>query len=133
MLRRSDAENARSRLKFENLKTLLKNKKLILISAAAIILGLLLVSTASQENSAATDRNEAHLEEFLESVKGVGECRVIITYKPKSSSYSKNEEVYAVAVACRGATKRGIEAEIVELVSSLYGIGTNRVKVFLLE
>ena len=118
-------------MKFEELKGLFKNKKLIIIPVFAVILGLLLLGGKSEE--AATDTKEAQLEQFLESIKGVGECKVIITYKSDSSYYSKKEEVYAVAVCCRGATRKGIEAQITELVSSLYGIGTNRVKVFLLD
>ncbi|MBQ1260640.1 MAG: hypothetical protein IIX96_01345 [Clostridia bacterium] len=119
-------------MKFEELKGLFKNKKLIIISVFAVILGLLLLGGGKTEK-AATDTKEAQLEQFLESIKGVGECKVIITYKSDSSYYSKKEEVYAVAVCCRGATRKGIEAQITELVSSLYGIGTNRVKVFLLD
>ena len=120
-------------MKSEELKMLLKNKKLIIITLAAIILGLILIGTSSKNESTVTDTKELQLEEFLKSINGVGECKVIITYKNSTSYYSKNEEVFAVAISCRGASRRGIEAQIVELVSTLYGIGTNRVKVFLLD
>jgi hypothetical protein len=68
-------------------------------------------------------------------VEGVGECRVIITYTTVGDSYyqSASKKVYAVAISCEGAKRVGVKANLTELVSSMFGIGTNRVSVLPLD
>ena len=91
-----------------------------------VILGvlLLLLSSAFGSDDGEKEKSktgEDRLYEICSMVEGVGECRVMITYE--------NEEVYAVAVLCEGAGSVEVRERIVELVSSLYGIGSHRIAV----
>ena len=68
---------------------------------------------------------EESLERICASVVGVGECRVIIGYTPTSRSSEKRVE--SVCVVCRGASSVKVRERLTELLSSLYGIGSNRI------
>jgi type III secretory pathway lipoprotein EscJ len=65
---------------------------------------------------------EGELSELCSAIDGVGRCRVMITY-------GEGEEVAAVAVLCDGADSVEVRARLNELISSLYGIRTNRISV----
>ena len=41
----------------------------------------------------------------------------------------KNGEVYAVAVICRGADNPKVRERLTELITSMYGIGANRISI----
>lgn len=91
-----------------------------------LILGVLLIafsSIGSGEEPIATE--EERTAELCSLVDGVGDCRVMITYREGDGE----EQVYAVAVLCDGAESVQVRAELTELICSLYGIGANRVKV----
>ena len=68
---------------------------------------------------------EERLSELCAAVEGVGECRVMVTYE--------GESVYAVAVLCEGAESVAVKERVVELIGSLYGIGSNRIAVIELD
>ena len=76
------------------------------------------------------EESEASLEErtaqMCSSVRGVGECEVMITYSP-------DDEVYAVAVLCDGADDVTVRRELIELASTLFGIGSNKVTILKLS
>ena len=71
---------------------------------------------------AVIDGPEAQLSELCSSIDGVGRCRVALTF-------GEGEEVYAVAVLCDGAENAKVRSKVCELISSLYGIGYNRISV----
>lgn len=92
-----------------------------------IILGILMVLLGSvigstEKEAAVEPTEEQRLSQMLSSVEGVGECRVMITY-------SDGGEVFSVAVLCEGADSVRVRGRVIELVSSLYGIGSNRIAV----
>ena len=109
-----------------NLKQLLGSKGgsliIVLILLATVILVFPSASSTDKEEAADLETKTAKL---CSSVSGVGECRVMLTYR--------DGEVYAVAVVCRGAESASVRRDITELVTSLFGIGTNRVEILLLE
>ena len=72
---------------------------------------------------------EDKVEKICSMIDGVGECRVIMTYREVEGV----DSVYAVTVLCEGAESVGVCRDITEMISSLYGIGYNRVEIFLLE
>ena len=45
----------------------------------------------------------------------------------------RGEEVYAVAVVCEGADSTAVRSDITELLTSIYGIGANRVEILPLK
>ena len=116
----------------------LKKRGGLIKAILVIALGVLLIALASGGNEESTGSNDELAEsvrEFCESVEGVGECRVIITYTTVGDSYysSSSKKVYAVAISCKGARSTSVRAELTELVSSMFGIGANRVSVLPLD
>ena len=62
-------------------------------------------------------------------IDGVGECRVMMTYRDREGE----DSVYAVTILCDGAGSVNVRRDLTEMVCSLYGIGRNRVEIFLLN
>lgn len=100
-----------------------KGGKTPLLIIILLALALLLLPTLGQGDSA--DDLEGRTAELCSSVSGVGECRVMITYR--------GEEVYAIAVVCEGADSTAVRGDITELLTSIYGIGANRVEILPLK
>ena len=93
---------------------------------------LLLFSTAGEERTDAGIQyeEEIRLTELCRRVKGVGDCYVMIGYTTERVGYSSSEKrVSSVTVLCDGADSARVRGELVELITSLYGIGSNRVTV----
>ena len=89
-----------------------------------LALSLLLMVGAGGKDAAPTDLDE-RTAELCSQVSGVGECRVMITYR--------DDEVFAVAVLCDGADNIEVRKNLTSLISSLYGIGAHRVEILSLE
>ena len=111
----------------------LMGKKSIWKIALLLFVGLVLVLVGTQGSSVKESTKDAEdesqrLAALCEAVKGVGECRVMITYSSVSSGYkATTQRVESVCVVCEGADKIEVRRSLVELLSSLYGIGTNRI------
>lgn len=90
-----------------------------LLIGAILILIVFLLFPGEEKRAEGTDE----LTELCSEIEGVGECRVSVSYK------NGGEEVYAVAIVCEGADDPYVRARLVELFSSLYGIGANRISV----
>ena len=106
---------------FEFLKTKRASPMLLL---PILALSLLLIGGTGQKTEAPTGIEE-RTAELCSQVSGVGECRVMITYR--------DEEVFAVAVLCDGADNIEVKHNLTSLISSLYGIGAHRVEILSLE
>ena len=96
-----------------------KNKWLSLI-ALLLLLGVLLMSLPEQGGGAHSDE-ESRVAELCCGVRGVGRCTVMLNIK--------EGEVISAAVLCEGADSPSVESQVKELISSLYGIGYNRISV----
>lgn len=124
-------ENVRWSLKSDNIfREFISKGKGLGAAAVILILGILFIvmgaSDKKTDSSQITD-DETRLAEMCSSTEGVGDCRVMITYK------NDGEEVYAVAVLCDGADNTEVRASVIRLVGSLYGIGSNRISILKLE
>ena len=106
---------------FEFLKTKRASPMLLL---PILALSLLLIGGTGQKTEAPKDLEEKTAE-LCSQVSGVGECRVMITYR--------DDEVFAVAVLCDGADNIEVKNNLTSLISSLYGIGAHRVEILSLE
>ena len=106
---------------FEFLKTKRASPMLLL---PILALSLLLLGGTGQKTEAPKDLEEKTAE-LCSQVSGVGECRVMITYR--------DDEVFAVAVLCDGADNIEVKNNLKSLISSLYGIGAHRVEILSLE
>lgn len=99
-----------------------QDKGFILLIIGAIALALLLIPSGSKKAEEPVELDDAaRLEELCSQIEGVGECRVMVTYK--------GGEVYAVAVICKGADSPKVRERLTDLITSMYGIGANRVTV----
>ncbi len=95
------------------------------------VLGVLLLFIAlgisdGETNAPAVTDPTTELAETCSSLEGVGRCRVMI-------SYGEGGEVSAVAVLCDGAESVYVRERIIELISSLYGIGSHRITILKLH
>ena len=106
---------------FEFLKTKRASPMLLL---PILALSLLLIGGTGQKTEEPKDLEE-RTAELCSQVSGVGECRVMITYR--------DDEVFAVAVLCDGADNIEVKHNLTSLISSLYGIGAHRVEILSLE
>ena len=84
---------------------------------------LLFIGSNSSSGEVGVKSEEARAAEMCAMMDGVGECRVMMTYRPDSN------EVYAVLVLCDGAESVAVREKITSLFTSLYGIGAHRVEV----
>lgn len=127
-----------------------KNKKMLLV-VGLVLLGIILaLSSSGKESQAAPDvesleeyktRLEGELAEVCGSIKGVGKCRVTLTFsRGVESSYkgsllieTKPPEVLGVAVVCRGADSPSVRAELTRLFTSLFDIPSTRVAILKLN
>ena len=90
-----------------------------------LVVGLLLIllSGMPTENQAEIHTEEDRVAEMCSLIEGVGDCRVMMTYKNGS------DDVYAVLVLCDGGESVTVREKITSLFCSLYGIGAHRVEI----
>lgn len=91
-----------------------------------MLLGLILILIGNEqtgEKIAITQTEEMRATEMCAMMDGVGDCRVMMTYRADS------DEVYAVLVLCDGAESVAVRERITSLFTSLYGIGSHRVEI----
>lgn len=115
----------------EKLKTI-KHIELILL-AAAICIGVLVYlgvcedretpQTTPSFSYSGTDSEEKRLEQLLESINGVGDCVVMMTYAQDGS-------VEGVAVAAQGAGDMKVKLKIIDVVCALIDVDGDKIKVY---
>lgn len=116
---------------FAGILSFIKKNKTLIFVAVLLLLGVLLIFPSSDSKAADGDDVEARLEELCSSLSGVGACRVMVTYDVVGKSYASEgrKVVESVTVVCKGADKLGVRAELTAMLSSLFGIGTNRIHI----
>lgn len=80
---------------------------------------------------------EEELGEMCSSIKGVGRCRVTVSfsegesleYKGSTLIGSRPPRVLGVCVVCEGAELDGVKSALSECMRSLFDIGSNRISV----
>lgn len=126
------AENARLNLISDKtfFKHIAKRKTvvpmiLVLFIAVICIIG----GTKSKgEQEESDDSLEKRVSDLCASIDGVGNCRVMIYYQKASSRYDE-QKVESVVVICEGGDSVKVKKCLTEMLSSFFGIGSNRVKV----
>lgn len=100
-----------------------------------LAVGILLVvfgvfgSSGDKETETHYTDEEMRLAEFCSSLDGVGDCRVMIVYSSTGRYQSTQTRVESVSVICDGGGSVLVRQKLTELLSSLYGIGANRITV----
>ena len=113
---RSESENL--------LVPFIKKNKGTLLLALLLLLGILLMLLPTASADEPVDE-ERRMSELCAELSGVGRCTVML---------NKNEgEVVSAAVLCDGADSPEVELELKELLSTLLGIGYNRISVLKLS
>ncbi len=92
-----------------------------------ILIGLLLIFLCgfSGEKNTEAKGEEEKLSDMCSSMDGVGECRVMLTYK----EIEGESQVYGVLVLCEGGESVVVKERITSVFCSIYGIGANRVEI----
>ncbi len=133
------------------IKTLLRGRgSRIALLAFVFIIGVAIVLVSGKgDDEKAGERTleeyklqlEGELAEICSSVKGVGKCRVSVsfsrgtenTYKGSMLIETRPPEVLGVIIVCRGADSDSVRRDLTELVTSLFGIPSNRVAILKLS
>ena len=93
----------------------------ILLALLLVGVGMILLGRGGEaEKNSATLSEE--LAELCSMVEGVGECRVMLTE-------SEGGEVVSVAILCDGGDRVEVRAALTDVISELFGIGTNRISI----
>ena len=96
----------------------LKLGVILLLGAALILIGSLGGRTDTQD----TPDTESRVADMCALTEGVGRCEVMLTY-------SEDGEVESALILCEGGDLPSVRARVTDMVSSLFGIGTNRIRV----
>ena len=96
---------------------------LLMIVGIALMLFASLGSNTADTKDYSTGDNVRELEQLCSMMDGVGECRIMMTYR------DGGEEVYAVLILCEGADSVKVRESVTSLFTSLYGIGSHRVEI----
>ena len=94
---------------------------LLLVGAALIFIG----SIGGKGSDIVELGEEERVAQICSLMEGVGECEVMITYDPDS----REERVFAVLVLCEGADSPTVCERLCSSLSSVYGIGYNRIEI----
>ena len=123
-----------------------KGRRRLLAVALLLFVGALLIllpfSTGKEEKSELTlEEYKVDLEEEVASiasgVKGVGKCRVLITFERGAQNTYKGGElietrpplVLGVTVVCDGADSDNVRVRLTDMITALFNIPSNRVAV----
>ena len=109
----------------------IKEKKDVMKIALVLALGLLLIFIGSKDRTKTEsgEELEERVASICEAIDGVGECKVMIYYKNEAYSRSDEKTVDSVVIVCRGADSIEIRKSLTEMLSSLFGIGANRIRI----
>ena len=104
-----------------------------MLTVAVILgLGLLLIFLGTSEGGTSVEvGTENSIESICSSIEGVGECRVLISYKTEEGGWGSGERevIDGIAVVCEGGGSADVRRRVTEVLSGIYGIGANRIRV----
>ena len=107
-----------------------KEKKDFTKILIVLALGLILMFLGNKSED--TVLIEAGIEEKIATacsgVDGVGECSILVYYAPQDSR-TDEAKVESVIVICEGADSVEVRLTLTEMLSSFFGIGTNRIRI----
>lgn len=99
--------------------------KVVLVIALALIL-IFLGSGSRKTEVSESEGIEESLASMCSSIRGVGECSVMVYY---GSDQKGEETVESVIVICDGADSSQVRLTLTEMLSSFFGIGANRIRI----
>ena len=109
----------------------IKEKKDVTKVAIVLALGLILIFLGGRSDETVTD-TEIGIEERIAAacsgVEGVGECQVYLYYS-ESDKKNDSDKIESVIVVCEGADSVEVKLRLTKMLSSFFGIGSNRVRI----
>lgn len=130
---------------------ILKNKRIILL-VALVTVGILILALSSGGDDVSSSVGETTLGEYKASleaelcelcskIEGVGRCYVSVSfsrgaqnsYKGSSLIETKPPEVLGITVICKGADSDLVRSRVIDMLSALFGIGSNRIAILKLK
>lgn len=108
--------------------TYIRERKQTLWIILILLIALVVIFISSSDTATTSDDDslEARVSALCESIADVGECRVLIYYKPQTSRYD-DKKVESVVVVCEGADSLSVRKTLTDMLSAFFGIGSNRV------
>lgn len=114
----------------EKLKTV-RHIELILLAAAICIAILVYLGVSNKDGAeipvytpqSQGQSEEARLEELLESITGVGDCTVMVTY-------GEDGGVEGVVVSAEGAGDMNVKLKIIDVICTLMNVDGGKIKVY---
>ena len=109
----------------------IKEKKDVTKVAIVIALGLILIFLGgrSEKTSSVTEISaEDRISAVCSGVDGVGECKVYLYYS-ENDKKNDTEKIESVIVVCEGADSVDVRLRLTKMLSSFFGIGSNRVRI----
>lgn len=92
----------------------------------ALAVGLALIFAGNESEVESVEINvEDRISAMCSSIEGVGECEVILYYSESRDA----ERVESIIVICDGADSVEVKSRLISMLSSFFGIGTNRIRV----
>ena len=107
-----------------------KEKKDFTKILIVLALGLILIFLGNKsEDVVASDVDiEEKIATACSGVAGVGDCSVLVYYAPQDLR-ADEAKVESVIVICDGADSVEVRLTLTEMLSSFFGIGTNRIRI----
>ena len=114
----------------EKLKTV-RHIELILLAAAICIAILVYLGVSNKDGTeipvytpqSQSQSEEARLEALLESITGVGDCTVMVTY-------GEDGGVEGVVVSAEGAGDMNVKLKIIDVICTLMNVDGGKIKVY---
>ena len=102
-----------------------KNKWAFFLILLVLLGALLIILSNNVSETSASDSDEARIAAVVSGIEGAGRVEVVVN--------KKEGEVISCAVICSGGSSERVVSEVKSLISSLYGIGYNRISVLKLS
>lgn len=106
----------------------LKGKDIIKV-AVILFFGLLLIFLGGKDGESTEQQqgDDQKIADACSKIDGVGKCSVYVCYS--TGREGDGDEVQSVIVICEGADSPDVRLCLTEMLSSFFGIGTNRIRV----
>lgn len=103
------------------------------IAALLAALGLLLalLGSGSGETNSASVSDDERVAELCSRIEGVGECYAYLHVS--EGDYGSEGGIAGITVVCEGGDSAAVRERLSSMLSSLFGIGSNRIRVEKLE
>lgn len=109
----------------------IKEKKDVTKVVIVLALGLILIFLGGRSENTTVDieiSTEERIAAACSGVEGVGECQVYLYYSDGDKK-NNTDKIESVIVVCEGADSVDVRLRLTRMLSSFFGIGSNRVRI----